>query len=82
MWLEFKGGHWISVYAARWPNATAPAPHLCTMVRDAPPDTDLPHDIPNARRQSVGFMARLFWAWVQMGFRNPPVADVRRSFDA
>ena len=41
MWLEFKGGHWISVYAARWPNGTAPAPHLRTMVRDAPPGTQL-----------------------------------------
>ncbi len=82
MWLEFKGGHWISVYAARWPEGTAPAPELRTMVRDGPPGTDLPDDIPNARTQSVGFMGRLFWAWVRMGFRNPPVADVRRTINA
>lgn len=27
MWLEFKGGHWISVYSARWPNGEAPTGH-------------------------------------------------------
>ncbi|MEO4042437.1 DUF6151 family protein [Hoeflea sp. CAU 1731] len=80
MWLEFKGGHWISIYAVRWPDGTAPAPTLRTMTRDAP--DPLPDDLPNARTQSAGFMARLFWAWVRMGFRNPPVADVRRTLDA
>jgi hypothetical protein len=80
MWLEFKGGHWISLYATRWPEGTAPAPMLRTMTRDAP--RPLPDDLPNARTQTVGFMARLFWSWACMGFRNPPVANVRRSLDA
>ncbi len=82
MWLEFKGGHWISIYAARWPDGTAPAPQLRTMVRDAPPGTQLSDEIPNARTQTVGFIARIFGAWIRMGFRNPPVADVRRTIDA
>ncbi|MEO3388269.1 DUF6151 family protein [Mesorhizobium sp. CAU 1741] len=80
MWLEFKGGHWLSVYAARWPDSSAPAPELRTMTRDAP--APLPDDLPNARTHSAGSMARLFWAWMRMGFRNPTAADVRRTFNA
>lgn len=80
MWLEFKGGHWISVYSARWPNGAAPKPDMRTMTRDAP--TVLPDDLLNAKTQSAGFMGRLLWAWIRMGFRNPPVADVRRTLDA
>ncbi|MBO9456566.1 hypothetical protein J7376_16785 [Paracoccus sp. R12_1] len=79
MWLEFKGGHWISVYAARWPQGEAPRPELRTMTKDA--SGTLSDDLPNAKTQSAGFMGRLFWAWVQMGFRNPPVADVRRTLN-
>lgn len=26
MWLDFRGGHWVSLYAARWPQGTAPRP--------------------------------------------------------
>jgi len=73
-------GHWISLYSARWTDGTAPAPELRTMTRDAP--ARLPDDLPNARTQSMGFMWRLFQAWVRMGFRNPPVADVRRTLNA
>jgi len=79
MWLEFKGGHWLSIYAARWSDGAAPRPALRTMTRDAP--DRLPDDLPNASTQSAGFMARLLWAWICMGFRNPPVADVRRVLD-
>ncbi|MGS4985033.1 hypothetical protein SAMN05444149_105423 [Pseudosulfitobacter pseudonitzschiae] len=79
IWLQFKGGHWLSLYAAQWPDGAAPGPDLRTMTRDAP--DKLPDDLPNAATQSTGFMARLLWAWICMGFRNPPVADVRRVLD-
>jgi hypothetical protein len=79
MWLEFSAGHWISVYAARWPENTAPAPVLRTMTRDVPEGTVLADGIPNARTHSAGFMGRLLWAWMRMGFRNPPVADIRQT---
>lgn len=82
MWLEFRGGHWLSIYAARWPDGSAPAPALRTMTRDAPPGTVLSDDIHNARTQSAGFMARLFWSWVRMGFRNPQVVDVKGVYHA
>ena len=82
MYLAFKGGHWLSLYAARWPDGTAPPPELRTMVRDAPEGTTLPHDIPNASTQTLGFYARLFVAWVRMGFRNPDVVKVKEELNA
>lgn len=79
MWMEFKGGHWLSIYAACWPKGAAPETELRTMTKDA--KTALPDDLPNAKTQSAGFMWKLFQAWVGMGFRNPSVADVRRTLD-
>ncbi len=81
VFLEFKGGHWLSLYAGLWPAGTAPAPELRTMTKDLPEGTRLPDDMPNARTQSIGFMARLFAAWAGMGFRNPKI-DVGRTVDA
>lgn len=81
MHLSFKGGHWLSLYARRWPDGVGPAPELRTMTRDAPTGMTPPDDIPNARRQSASF-ARLFWAWVRMGFRKPSVVEVREALDA
>ncbi|WP_409696075.1 hypothetical protein [Yoonia sp.] len=37
------------------------------MASDLPVDAVLPDDIPNARKQNLGFFARLFGAWVAMG---------------
>lgn len=79
MYLEFSGGHWLSLYAALWP-VEPPPPELRTMTRDVPAGTTLRDDIPNARTHTVSFMGRLLWAWVRMGFRNPAVADVTRTF--
>ena len=42
-----------------------------TMASDLPVGATLPDDIPNAKNQSLGFFAKLFGAWVAMGFRNP-----------
>ena len=82
MYLTFAGGHWLSVYARRWPDGVGPAPELRTMTRDRPDGAALPDDIPNARRQSASFFAKLFWAWVRMGFRNPAVVEVTEQLDA
>lgn len=71
VYLAFKGGHWLSLYGGLWPDGTMPAPTMRTMASDLPEGAVLPDDLPNARTQSLGFMARLFGAWVAMGFRNP-----------
>ncbi len=73
LFLEFKGGHWISLYAALWPKGTTPKATLRTMTSDLPAPQTLPHDIPNARTQNSRFIWALLRAWVEMGFRSPPI---------
>lgn len=72
IFMELKGGHWLSIYGALWPENERPALEMRTMVgtRD-----DLPNDVPNFRTHSLGFYGRLFGAWAKMGFRNPQVED-------
>lgn len=74
MFLEFQGGHWLSVYASRVRDDLRPAVELRTMVKDAPSGTRFSDGVPSYRTHSVGFMLRLFWAWAQMGFRASHVA--------
>ena len=82
MYLSFRQGHWLSLYAKRWPDGIGPAPAERTMTGDRPDRAALPDDIPNSRRQSARFFAKLLWAWARMGFRNPSVVDVRGELDA
>ena len=46
-----------------------------TMASDLPEGVTLPDDIPNAKKQSLGFFAKLFGAWAAMGFRNPKMPN-------
>ena len=77
VFLEFKGGHWLSVYAALWPEGSRPKAELRTMTSNLPDPSGLPTDIPNAKTQTPGFMWRLLKAWVAMGFRSPDI-DVKK----
>ena len=81
LFLEFSGGHWLSLYAGLWPAGTAPKAQLRTMVADLPDPAALPDDIPNARGQSLWFMWRLLTSWIAMGFRAPKL-DVKGTLDA
>lgn len=72
IFLDLKGGHWLSIYAALWPNAARPALEMRTMAGTR---NDLPDDVPNLTSHSLAFFARLLGAWVRMGFRNPVIAD-------
>lgn len=71
--LEFTKGHWLSVYAARLPEAECPAAEMRTIVGDRPAGVELPDDIPNYKTPSGRFMWRLLTAWIAMGFRAPPL---------
>lgn len=73
VFLEFKGGHWLSLYGGLWAWGTLPALDVRTMTMDLPAGTVLPDDAPNARRQSLPFMARLLTSWIAMGFKVPKI---------
>ncbi|MFN4100209.1 MAG: GFA family protein [Pararhodobacter sp.] len=68
MYLEFKGGHWLSVYASRF--APPPPPEMRTMLMDAAPETVPDDGLPGAKRQSARFMVKLLAAWAATGFRS------------
>lgn len=74
VFMEFHGGHWLDLYGLLWPKGTLPPLDLRTMTGDLPDRAVLPDDVPNAKRQSVPFYAKLFRAWVAMGFRSPKIA--------
>jgi hypothetical protein len=76
VFLEFQKGHWLSLYGGLWPAGTRPALEMRTMTSDLPAGTELPDDVPNGKRQSARFFAKLLGAWVAMGFRSPKVPEV------
>lgn len=77
LFLEFRGGHWLSLYGGLWPAAALPPLEMRTMASDLPDPSVLPDDVPNARTQSLAFFARLLVAWAAMGFRAPPLPAMR-----
>lgn len=77
VYLEFPHAHWLNLYGGLWPKGTQPALKLRTMTSDLADISSLPDDVPNKKRQSVAFFAKLFGAWIAMGFKTPnlPPAD-------
>jgi hypothetical protein len=71
MFLEFKGGHWLSVYRDRF--AEAPSIEMRTMVGDR----SFSDGIPSYRSHSSIFMWRLFKAWAAMGFRVSKTGTIK-----
>lgn len=74
VFLEFQGGHWLSLYGCLWPKGTLPPLELRTMTSDLADPTVLPNDVGNGKRQSLTFYAKLLGAWIAMGFKVPKVA--------
>ncbi|MEK1889448.1 MAG: DUF6151 family protein [Phyllobacterium sp.] len=73
MFLEMKGAHWLSIYLHLWPDEARPSAEMRTMTGDLADISHLPDNIPNLKSHTVSFYAKLFWAWVAMGFRNPKI---------
>lgn len=82
MFMDFTSGHWLDVYARRWPDGVGPSPELRTMVGDLPPGSELPPDIPNSKSHSFRFFAKLIGAWIAMRFRTPKIDFVQGKLDA
>ena len=72
--LEFKGGHWVSLYGNLWHGQALPPPELLTVTGDAPAGTVLDGSVPYGTWQTTKFFGKLFAAWAAMGFKAPPVA--------
>ncbi|MBX3197716.1 MAG: hypothetical protein KF850_15380 [Labilithrix sp.] len=82
VFLEFQGGHWLSVYGCMWPAGTLPPLELRTMTSDLPDASALDDDVPNAKRQSLSFFAKLLGAWIAMGFKTPKITVVNGDIHA
>ena len=72
MFLEFKGGHWLSMYRDRFSDS-APSVEMRVMTRDRRAGVVLGDEVPNFASHSVKFMWKLLTAWIAMGFRTPNV---------
>jgi hypothetical protein len=81
MFLDFTKGHWIDIYGQRWLPGAMPKPALRTMTSDLAEGATLPDNIPNSRRQSFGFFAKLLSAWIAMRFRTPKITCVNGAFN-
>lgn len=75
MFLEFTGGHWLSIYRDRL-GADAPPVELRTMTRDRRAGVVFEDAVPSYETHSARFMWRLFAAWAAMGFRAPKLGPI------
>jgi hypothetical protein len=73
MFLDFTGGHWLTMYRSRLP-AGAPPVEMRVMTRDRRDGVALADDLPNYDGHSGKFMLKLVAAWIAMGFRRPEIA--------
>jgi hypothetical protein len=71
VFVEFQGGHWLSLYSSMWPLQERERPALRTQIYDAPPNTKFDLTIPASGWNTAKFYARLAAAWAAMGFRSP-----------
>ncbi|MBX3577664.1 MAG: hypothetical protein KF723_10660 [Rhizobiaceae bacterium] len=71
LFLEFKGGHWLSLYAGLWPVDSVPPTEIRTMTTGQ--DAALDGSVRSGARATAAFYARLLVAWVAMGFRSPEI---------
>jgi hypothetical protein len=78
MFLEFKGGHWLSVYRDRFVG-DAPPIEMRVMTREKPSGVTLSGHVPVFKTHSVSFMWRLLTAWAAMGFRAPALQPIEEA---
>jgi hypothetical protein len=69
MFLDFKGGHWLSIYQTALVRDLPPL-EMRVHTKSRPAGSDLPNDVPNHQGYSLRFMAKLFAAWIPMLLRR------------
>lgn len=74
VFLEFQGGHWLSLYGSLWPEGTLPRIEIRTMTGDRKSAPPLDDKVPAGTWPTARFYARLLGAWIAMGFKSPKIA--------
>lgn len=77
VFVEFQGGHWLSLYHTLWPSGTLPLPDVRTQTGDLDDPGAVGGDVPHGFWPTARFYARLLGAWIGMGFRTPAIAGVK-----
>jgi hypothetical protein len=72
MFLDFTGGHWLSMYRNRFP-AGGPPLDVRIMTRERRAGVELAKGVPSYETHSGKFMVKLIAAWIAMGFRRPQI---------
>jgi hypothetical protein len=73
VFVEFKGGHWLSLYASLWPSSVRPRMQIRTQTGDVPAGTVLDKALPAGTWTTAGFYGKLLAAWIAMGFKVPRI---------
>lgn len=73
MFLEFRNGHWLSLYRDRY-GADAPPIEMRLWTRNRPEGVTFSDGLPTYKTMSAKFMWRLLAAWAAMGFRAPAIS--------
>ncbi|WP_269932723.1 hypothetical protein [Aminobacter sp. HY435] len=81
MFLEFKNGHWLSVYRRRFRPQDRPPVEMRVMTADRRAGVEFSDGLPSYARHSGLFMWRLLSAWAMMGFRSPRIDYVQGGTD-
>jgi hypothetical protein len=69
MYLDFKNGHWLSVYRTAL-RGDLPPLDMRVHTKSKAPGSDIPNDVPSYPGYSAKFMVKLFAAWVAMLLRR------------
>lgn len=72
MFLEFRGGHWLSMYRNRFTTDVPPL-EMRTMTKDRLAGVTFADDVASYNTHSGKFMVKLLGAWIAMGFRSPKI---------
>jgi hypothetical protein len=73
LFLEFKGGHWLSMYAGLWPQDQLRPLDVRTMLGDREDKPVFDDGVPAGAWPTAKFYALLLGSWIAMGFRVPKV---------
>lgn len=81
MFLEFTGGHWLTLYRQRFNEQDRPPVQMRVMTRDRRAGTTVADGLPRYAGHSGKFMLKLIGAWAAMRFRTPQIEYVKGTLD-